>query len=394
MITRSKGRSVSDVSKYTSGRPSAAPRFGEDAGDDSPMSSVGFVLTFLVGFIILAIASVNFGTATIEADIESRSVRALNAAGYPDVAADAAGTSVVLSGNYTTEQTEDGAFAAVNAVLGVSDVAGTLWPVSTGELAAIEVTGDAFDITWTANAATIAGSVSTADKLAFVEETLNTSFAGGIQTDNLSTVEGLEDESAWLGTSLSLVQRIAAILPEGRVIVDPNSRILTVSGETEDKTVRDELNELTRETAGTLGFDVNPAIRLLDVGPTVEEVEELQVDLDELIEGKVVEFEVKSFDLTDTGKILLDEISAALSLVEEIRVEIAGHTDSRGDDIENQLLSEQRANAVFDYLVVGGADPERFDVIGFGETQPIADNETNAGRARNRRIQFTALLEE
>ncbi|NHZ70972.1 MAG: OmpA family protein, partial [Proteobacteria bacterium] len=155
-----------------------------------------------------------------------------------------------------------------------------------------------------------------------------------------------------------------------------------------------ELNELTRETAETLGFDVNPAIRLLEVGPTVEEVEELQVNLDELIEGKVVEFEVKSFDLTETGKALLDEISEALALVEEIRVEIAGHTDSRGDDVANQLLSEQRASAVFTYLVAEGADPERFDVIGFGETQPIADNDTSTGRARNRRIQFTALLEE
>ncbi|NHZ71266.1 MAG: hypothetical protein GWP18_06450, partial [Proteobacteria bacterium] len=232
MITRSKGRSVSDVSKYTSGRPSSPPRFGEEVNDDGPMSSIGFVLTFLVGFIILVVAAVNFGTASIESDIEARSARALTAAGYPDVAADAAGTSVILSGNYTTDQTEDGAFAAVDGVPGVSSVEGTLWPVSTGELEAIVVTGDAFDITWGAGSASISGSVSTAEKKVFVQETMSGSFARGLQIDSLTIVEGLDDESAWLGTSLSLVQRVAAILAEGRVIIDPNSRILTVSGET------------------------------------------------------------------------------------------------------------------------------------------------------------------
>ena len=73
---------------------------------------------------------------------------------------------------------------------------------------------------------------------------------------------------------------------------------------------------------------------------------------------------------------------------------IAGHTDDRGSADANQLLSEQRANAVLEYLIQRGQDPARFDTIGYGETQPIASNDTAEGRARNRRIEFTALLEE
>jgi len=382
------------VSKYTSGRPSAPPKFGEEPNDDGPMSGIAFAISFLVAFVVLVVVAVQFGTATIETDIENRSYQALVVAGYPDVAAVATGTAVALTGNIASDQSEADAFTVVASLQGVSGVEGKLWPLSDGVLDEVIVKGDALDITWNAGAATVTGSVSTPDKTAFVVDSLGPAFPQGVDVGDLTALEDLADESAWLGTALGLAQRIAAVLPQGRVIVDPNSRILTVSGETEDKNLRNELNDLATETAGALAFDVNPAIRLLETGPTVEDVEELQVNLDELIEGKIVEFETKSFDLTETGKALLDEISSALDMVEDVRVEIAGHTDSRGNDEDNQTLSQQRAQSVFDYLVLNGADPERFDVVGFGETQPIADNDTSSGRARNRRIEFTALLEE
>ncbi|MFV2000170.1 MAG: OmpA family protein [Acidimicrobiia bacterium] len=382
------------MSKYTSARQSAPPRFGDEQSDDGPVSGIAFALSFFVAFVILVVVAVQFGTSSIEADIQTRSNRALVGAGYPDVSAVATGTAVALSGNIASDQSEEEAFAAVASLEGVSIVEGKLWPLSDGVLDQVVVTGDALDITWDTGTATITGSVSTAEKATFVIDTLGVDFPLGVIAEGLTPIEGLADESAWLGATLGLTQRIASVLPQGRLILDPNSRILTVSGETEDKSLRNELNDLATETAEILGFDVNPAIRLLETGPTEEDVEELQVNLDDLIEGKIVEFESTSFDLTDAGKELLDEISAALELVEGVRVEIAGHTDSRGNDDDNMILSQQRAQAVFDYLVSKGADPERFDVIGYGETQPIADNDTNSGRARNRRIEFTALLEE
>lgn len=382
------------MSKYTSVRPSAPPKFGEQPDDDGPMSGIAFALSFFVAFLVLVVVAVQFGTSTIEADIESRSNQTLVVAGYPDVVAVATGTAVALSGNIASDQSEGDAFAAVASLQGVSSVEGKLWPLSDGVLDDVVVKGDALDITWNAGAATVTGSVSTPDKTTFVVDSLGPAFPQGVDVEDLTALEDLADESAWLGTALGLAQRIASVLPQGRLILDPNSRILTVSGETEDKDLRNELNDLATETAEILGFDVNPAIRLLETGPTVEDVEELQVNLDELIEGKIVEFETKSFDLTDVGKALLDEISAALEMVDEVRVEIGGHTDSRGSDEDNQILSQQRAQSVFDYLVANGADAERFDVVGYGETRPITDNDTSSGRARNRRIEFTALLEE
>ena len=395
-MLKSKKRGIADVARYTSGRPSASPSFGQDAGDDDVMSSIGFAAAVLVGFLIIAFLAVRFGTTGIEADLEAKARQSLAANGFTEVNVEASGTSLRLSGSITTEQAQDDAYATVAQITGVGTVSGSLWPVFTGELEEIIVTGDAIDITWSGNEAIVSGSVSSTEKLVFVDETLSSTFTNGVDVTGLSVLEGLEDETRWLGTTLSLVQRFADALTAGRVVVDPNAELLTVVGETEDKALRDELNDLATEAGAGLGFAVTTGVRLLvlETLPTEEEVEELQVNLDDLIEGKVVEFEVKSYALTSEGETLLDEISTALESVPKVRVRITGHTDSQGSHEENQVLSELRAQAVLDYLVARGADRSRFDVVGLGESEPIADNDTAEGRARNRRIEFTALLEE
>ena len=69
-------------------------------------------------------------------------------------------------------------------------------------------------------------------------------------------------------------------------------------------------------------------------------------------------------------------------------IEISGHTDTDGDEAANQGLSEKRAQAVADYLVKAGLPANRFSAIGYGSTQPIAGNDTDQGKAQNRRIDF------
>ena len=127
--------------------------------------------------------------------------------------------------------------------------------------------------------------------------------------------------------------------------------------------------------------------------PTIQAVEQLQEDIDELVLGQVVEFEDNSAELTAKGTELLDEVFAAISQFPTVPIEIAGHTDDRGTPEYNLELSRQRALSVLSYLVGLGADEARFVVIAYGESSPIADNSTEEGRARNRRIEFTALEE-
>ena len=74
-----------------------------------------------------------------------------------------------------------------------------------------------------------------------------------------------------------------------------------------------------------------------------------------------------------------------------MNIEIRGHTDNEGDDKSNQVLSEARAKAVYQYLLGRGIDAGRLSYKGFGETQPIADNKTEKGRKQNRRTEFTII---
>jgi OOP family OmpA-OmpF porin len=104
-----------------------------------------------------------------------------------------------------------------------------------------------------------------------------------------------------------------------------------------------------------------------------------------------VEFGSDSAELTSASRQLLDATAAELSRHPNMQVEIAGHTSSTGPAEYNQMLSERRARAVADYLISTGLDADRFTVRGYGETEPVADNATREGRARNRRVEMRVL---
>ena len=88
---------------------------------------------------------------------------------------------------------------------------------------------------------------------------------------------------------------------------------------------------------------------------------------------------------------LLDDAVSVLKQYSTLRIRISGHTDSRGKLAKNQKLSEDRANAVKDYLVSRGVESSRVETRGVGPDEPIADNKTAAGRTQNRRIEFELL---
>lgn len=104
-----------------------------------------------------------------------------------------------------------------------------------------------------------------------------------------------------------------------------------------------------------------------------------------------INFDFDKFDIRPDSRPVLDEAIATLEENPDIRVSIQGHTDSRGTDEYNLKLSERRANAVYRYLVAGGIAPSRLEVVGFGESRPVASNETESGRAENRRVELVIL---
>jgi len=99
-------------------------------------------------------------------------------------------------------------------------------------------------------------------------------------------------------------------------------------------------------------------------------------------------FDVNSSDIKGEFYGPLNEVSSTLIEYPKTAVDVVGHASSDGDDAYNQQLSERRAGSVQSYLINSGVQSVRLNAIGMGETQPIADNSTQAGRAANRRVEI------
>ncbi|MFP4599085.1 MAG: OmpA family protein [Persicimonas sp.] len=120
--------------------------------------------------------------------------------------------------------------------------------------------------------------------------------------------------------------------------------------------------------------------------------EKVTLTREKLVIADKVHFETAKATIRQDSHAILDEVAGALDenpQIELLRVE--GHTDSRGSEDYNELLSQRRAESVRDYLIEAGVEPSRLTATGYGEAKPLADNDTEEGRSRNRRVEFTIL---
>jgi outer membrane protein OmpA-like peptidoglycan-associated protein len=145
-------------------------------------------------------------------------------------------------------------------------------------------------------------------------------------------------------------------------------------------------------TVNQKGFLFNSDQYFLKTGTVdsavVKNIELQPIEKNASVVLKNIFFETNRFELTPTSLIELDKLVVLLSENPTIQIEIGGHTDNIGKAEANLLLSENRAKSVVDYLLSKKIDGRRLFYKGFGLTQPIADNNTEAGRALNRRTEM------
>ncbi|MCB0410311.1 MAG: PD40 domain-containing protein, partial [Flavobacteriales bacterium] len=116
-----------------------------------------------------------------------------------------------------------------------------------------------------------------------------------------------------------------------------------------------------------------------------------KIKVGESVVLKNVFFETAKYDLKPQSKVELDKLIAFLKANPNLKIELSGHTDNVGDKKSNQLLSENRAKAVYNYLTQNGVPTDRLTTKGYGDAQPIASNDTEEGRAENRRTEFKVI---
>ncbi len=166
------------------------------------------------------------------------------------------------------------------------------------------------------------------------------------------------------------------------VSVEPQGQKVVLTGAAPDHQAKMEAEQAAADIWGV--SEVSNLISIIGTGNNC------QADLDKYLEEGKVSFKTGRADISKSSYSLLGML-ASIARNCEVRLEIAAHTDSKGDAAINLKLSQRRADAVMKYLVGSGVDASQLVANGYGESQPIAPNTTSDGRTLNRRVEFRVL---
>jgi outer membrane protein OmpA-like peptidoglycan-associated protein len=180
-----------------------------------------------------------------------------------------------------------------------------------------------------------------------------------------------------------------------------DGRDLALEGQAPTEELSRRATELARRIRGVRAVDNRltvspPPLQIEAEGPeqeaTPEEADGQEAScrrLAQLLSGRFILFTTSSSELSRDGREFLDAAAALAVDCPSAYVEVAGHSDSRGETEINLPLSQDRADAAVAYLAERGVPADRLAAIGYGESRPVADNETEEGQARNRRIELS-----
>ncbi|MCX5833780.1 MAG: OmpA family protein [Deltaproteobacteria bacterium] len=201
-------------------------------------------------------------------------------------------------------------------------------------------------------------------------------------------VESSVAREPWMKAAPSIITSAARNVQNARVEIDKDS--VRVSGNVTSQKVK---NKILRSVAGaSRGLKVQDGLivgngAVMAAAPVKAPAGTVKA-LDQKITGKLSRFNFNTAAMTPQGIKVLDEVAVIINGTPGVPVDISGHTCSMGPSDYNLSLGKRRADAARRYLIEKGVRAERLTTISYGETRPIADNETREGRQINRRTEF------
>ncbi|RVU83782.1 OmpA family protein [Leucothrix sargassi] len=192
--------------------------------------------------------------------------------------------------------------------------------------------------------------------------------------DSISALHSLKSGSASLTEGKAVIQGVAASEEDSQQ-AEAFAQLLAVDYTTDLKLTVAEQSATVEPDAPPVGSSKYAALRC-------------QTEFNGLLKKESIQFESGSSTLQDSSKALLEMIAQVTGRCPSQSININGYTDSNGSAKTNKELSQLRAEAVANYLVTLGVNPARLSAEGYGEAKPIASNKTEAGRAKNRRIEL------
>ncbi len=199
--------------------------------------------------------------------------------------------------------------------------------------------------------------------------------------------------SGWAVRVLAGIEALSE-LSNGAVIVEPDT--VQVRGNTGNPDASAEISRLLIDKLGQGAvFEIDVTyVELLDPIASLPTPEECIDRINLVTAERKITFDPSSADISAATQPVVDDIAEILKQCGDLRIRVAGYTDSQGREIMNEQLSQQRADAVLTALRARRVPVSTFEAIGYGELDPIADNGTEEGREANRRIEFSLIIPE
>lgn len=331
--------------------------------------------------VALSLAGTVGGCAIVEADVEGRATAALADAGIEGVEVTARYRDVTLRG---PADLRDRAIAAVTGVDAVH--AADYAPTTSAPVAEAPALGARFD----GNRLVLTGTVSTGAQRTVLSAAGRAARPAAVLDDRVDVdADAAAVDGERLRLFAAVVRAMPAALRSGTATLQEAR--LTVAGERRGTGGGALTAPLAAARAG--GLDVTDS----SVPGAAEsaQAEVVQRRLADILAGTTIRFDTASADIRPESAVLVDRVAEVVrpALRENpiLTIRVEGHTDNQGNAARNQNLSLRRARAVVDALAARGVPRGRLAAAGYGASRPVADNDTQAGRERNRRIAFRVL---
>jgi OOP family OmpA-OmpF porin len=242
------------------------------------------------------------------------------------------------------------------------------------------------DLTWNATRdasglVTLEGEAPDDPSRTRLVDTARQIYAGSSIADHMKIV-GASAEP-WMSATRIALEQLARLR---RGDVSLSAKELTIKGATDNE-------QVAKDIRSVLSTDLPPGLKGTDA-ITVMTAEEKAADscqslMRQTTAKGMINFERAKADLTPDSTQTLKDLVEIANECPAFSIQIEGHTDAEGTNERNQKLSDRRAQAVADFLARNGVDAKRLTTVGYGATRPVAENATEEGRAKNRRIEFT-----
>ncbi|MGV6857780.1 MAG: OmpA family protein [bacterium] len=323
----------------------------------------------ILAFALLVTTSAKFCAPRIQDNLEQKTIRALHEQGLHHVSVHVNGLKVSLAGETATEESRQQAENLVRGLWGPDTVTSNITVAPPPSPYRLSGTFDGHQLS-------IEGyAPSQSDQRALAKAANEAVGEGNYRPD---IKPGAPAPEHWAAAGSLLIRQFAS-LSNGQFEV--NDQAIQFTGTASDEAHLEEIKSALAQL-DALGYKVHSNL----VSPPP--LPSCQVKFDEILRAHQIMFPPNSAVIPYRSESLLNELQREARQCSRARLLVIGHTDDIGTEQANLKLSEERAQTVVDRLIQLGIEPDRLLAIGKGSSEPVADNHSEAGRARNRRIQF------